>query len=104
MNGRRMCWEWSIGGACSALVPPKRVKVDGTVLVGGRFEKSRRGSATWSSKVTAPAVTESALKSPGRLIEPGVYWIEVDPFFAPMRVPDDIVAASWSPGGKLSQR
>lgn len=60
----------------------------------GVDEKSRRGSATCRSKVTDPAVTESALKLPGRLIDPGVYWIEVDPFLAPTRVLDDIAAAS----------
>ena len=59
-----------------ALVPPLRVSVEGVESL----EKRRRGRAIWSSKVVAPAVTESAVWWHGRLMRPGVNCTSHEPF------------------------
>jgi hypothetical protein len=68
-------------------------------IEGGEGEEvnKRSGSAICNRSVVEPAVTESAVKWPGNLTRPGMKSIAADPFVAPVRLADEISAASCRP-------
>lgn len=75
-------------------MPPRSVRIDGGAGIG---ENRRRGSATWSRSVVDPAVTESAVKFPGRFIRPGTKSMATEPLVAPVSRAEEMSAASCKP-------